>query len=164
MGVGRLGSGHLVFLAEARGILVLYGGSTVPHLVVHAGDVGVSVNREGQVAYAVGLSEGMAEIRIRNLDGSPGALTVPAVGANQYPVWSPNDKQIVFMDGRALEVHTVANPKHPPGDRASGRVRRRTAEVVARREEARVLSRLRIGSTIGDLRGRYRRRGLVRIT
>jgi hypothetical protein len=103
-----LGSDVLVF-TSARGILVLYRGSTVPHRVVHSGSIGISVSREGQVAYTVGLSEGSGEISIRNLDGTPGAFSVQPVGADQFPAWSPNDKQIAFMDGKNLQVFDLGS-------------------------------------------------------
>jgi Tol biopolymer transport system component len=59
------------------------------------------------VAYAVGVSEGTAEIRVARSDGAHG-VTVPAVGADQWPAWSPTSTQIAFGDGRGIDVFTTA--------------------------------------------------------
>jgi Tol biopolymer transport system component len=101
---------------------VLFTGLSTPQVVVGPGQalVGISVSLEGQLAYAVGLGEGSAEIRIRSLDGKPAPFTVPPLGADQYPAWSPRADKIAFTDGRSIEVfdtktRTISKVTSPPG-------------------------------------------------
>ena len=119
-----LSSGALAFISSARHrrVLVLFSGRSRPSVVVgpDQADAGISASSEGQVAYAVGLGEGTGEIRIRNLNGSPVAYTVPPVGDDQYPAWSPGGDKIAFMDGHSLEVfdtrtRSVVKVTTPPG-------------------------------------------------
>jgi Tol biopolymer transport system component len=113
-----LGVGHLAFIAAARGdrVLVLKAGGRVVDVPVgpRIALVGLSISSKRQVAYAVGLSEGRATIRVVNDTGGPRRFTVPPVGADQFPAWSPSGSEIAFSDGLRIDVFDTATSRVTP--------------------------------------------------